>query len=298
MHPTDTAAPRRTMVAEIGLLAVVFIWAANFSITKATLDYVPPLAFTSLRFGIASVALIVLLRVLEPGVKTARSTFIRLSVLGIVGNSLYQPAFILGLHNTSATNSAVIIGSLPGVVALLAWISRIEKLTSLMMLGIATGLAGVFLVVGSNGVELGGSTKFGDLLTVVAVFCWAMYTLGLRKVDPAVSPLRVTTVTTVMGTPVLIALGIPESLGIDWQAVPPLARWGIVYSSLISLVVAYFFWNTGVRRIGASRSSIYSCLIPLAALVMAWAFLKESPRSVQLIGAALVVTGVLLTRKR
>ncbi len=298
MHPTDTAAPRRATAAEIGLLAVVFIWGANFSITKATLEYVPPLAFTALRFGIAAVALIALLRVLEPGIKIARSTFIRLSVLGIVGNSLYQPAFILGLDNTSATNSAVIIGSLPGVVALLAWISRIEKLTRLMMIGIATGLAGVFLVVASNGVELGGSTTLGDLLMVAAVFCWALYTLGLRKVDPAVSPLRVTTVTTVMGTPVLIALGIPESLAIDWQAVPQFAYWGVVYASLISVVVAYYFWNTGVRRVGASRSSIYSCLIPLAALVMAWAFLKESPTPVQLIGAALVITGVLLTRRR
>jgi len=298
MHPTDSAAPRRALAPEIGLLGVVVIWGANFSITKATLHYLPPLAFTAARFAIASVGLLILLRLLEPGVKVSRSTFVRLTVLGIVGNSLYQPAFILGLHHTSATNSALIIGSLPGIVALLAWASRIEKVTPLMGLGIAMGLCGVSLVVASNGVSLGGGTLLGDLLTVVAVFCWGLYTLGLRKVDPEVSALRVTTITTVMGTPALVAFGIPECLAINWQGVPPLAYWGVVYASIFSLIIAYFLWNTGVRRIGASRAAVYSCLIPVAAFLMAWGFLHEVPKPIQVLGAALIVSGVLMTRKR
>jgi drug/metabolite transporter (DMT)-like permease len=187
---------------------------------------------------------------------------------------------------------------MPGVVALLAWISGIEKLTMLMAVGISTGLAGVFLVVASNGVDLGGNTTRGDLLMVVAVFCWALYTLGLRRIDPALSPLRVTTITTAVGTPALIAIGLPEVVAQEWAAVPAIAYWGLVYASLLSVVAAYYFWNTGVRRVGASRSAIYSCLIPLAAMAMAWVFLKETPGPMQFIGAALVITGVMLTRRR
>ena len=59
----------------------------------------------------------------------------------------------------------------------------------------------------------------GDLLTLGAVICWAGYTLGLRVLPPEVSPLRVTMVTTVAGTPGLVLAGLPEMLGMDWSAV-------------------------------------------------------------------------------
>ena len=75
------------------------------------------------------------------------------------------------------------------------------------------------LVVAARGAGFGGTTMAGDLLTLGAVICWAGYTLGLRVLPPEVSPLRVTMVTTVAGTPGLVLAGMPEMLGMDWSAV-------------------------------------------------------------------------------
>lgn len=280
------------------MVLVVLIWGANFTVTKATFSYIPPLAFTALRFALAALVLVVLLHFLERKQAIDKSTWLKLVVIGLVGNTLYQPAFILGLANTTATNCAVIIGSLPGIVALLSWVFRVERISAVVAVGIVLSLAGVFFVVGANGLSLGGDTTLGDLLTLAAVFCWAAYTLGLKRVDPQLSPLRVTTITTVAGTPGLIALGMGESLNLDWRAVPASAYTALVYASLFSLVVAYFLYNTGVKRLGASRTSVYSCFIPLVGVLVAWAFLGEEPVPLQALGAALVVIGVWLTRRR
>ena len=298
MSAPDPAAHKARTSAEIGMVLVVLIWGANFTITKASLEYLPPLGFTALRFTLASVALLLMLRVLERGVAISKTTWLKLILIGLIGNTVYQPAFILGLANTTATNCAVIIGALPGVVALLAWVFRIEKLSVLVTSGIVLSLAGVFLVVGAKGISLGGETTLGDLLTVGAVFCWAAYTLGLRRIDPNLTPLRVTTITTAAGTPGLIVLGAQDVAHLDWASVPAAAYGALVYAALFSLVAAYFLYNTGVQRLGASRASVFSCFIPLVGVAVAWAFLGERPVPLQALGAAFVITGVWLTRMR
>ncbi|MGI8922649.1 MAG: DMT family transporter [Fimbriimonadales bacterium] len=296
MTTTCPAESHKRLSAEIGLVGVVLIWGANFSLTKATIAEIPPLVFTAARFAVASIILLVLLRLLEPGIKTPTKEFRTLALIGFIGNTIYQPGFILGLHNTTATNSAVIIGSLPGVVALLAWAFKIERVSRVTALGIGVGLAGVVLVVTAHGIGFGSATLLGDLLTIGAVLCWAAYTLGLRRVHRSVSPLRVTTITTAMGTPGLVAIGLPQAVDVDWAFVPPLAYVGLAYASLLSLILAYFLYNTGVARVGPSRASVFSCLIPLIGLAIAWVFLGEVPVPLQILGAVLVVGGVWMTR--
>lgn len=290
-------APERAR-AEFGMVLVVLIWGMNFAITKATLDHIPPLALTAVRFGLAAVAMLLAVRWIEGPLRLERAALIRLAVVGIVGNSLYQPLFILGLHKTTAANSSVIIGSLPGVVALLAWGLRIEKVTWQVATGIAISLCGLVTVVGATRVSLGGSTTVGDLLTVVAVFCWAAYTLGIRKMDASLSPLRITAVTTAVGTLPLLLLGLPEILTTEWMAAPLWAYAGLVYASMLSLVAAYLLYTAGVKRIGASRAAAFSSFIPVVGVATAWAFAGEQPGWPQIAGGLLVFAGVWLTRRR
>ncbi|MBA3726407.1 MAG: EamA family transporter [Armatimonadetes bacterium] len=99
-----------------------------------------------------------LLRLLEPRVKTPPKEFKTLALIGFIGNTIYQPGFSLGLHNTTATNSAVIIGSLLGIVALLAWFFKIQPVSRLTALRIGVGLAGVVFVIAAHGIGFGGGT--------------------------------------------------------------------------------------------------------------------------------------------
>jgi drug/metabolite transporter (DMT)-like permease len=295
--PTTPPADRSQIAAEMGMLGVVLIWGANFSITKVSIGQIPPLAFTALRFLIATAALFILVRLFEPGTRTPKSSIKKLAVVGFIGNTVYQPCFILGLANTSATNSAVIIGALPGVVAFLAWALGIERVTRQAAIGIGIAMLGVLLVVG-GGFELERKNILGDLLTVGAVFCWAGYTLGLRRSSEGISPLKVTAITTATGTPGLILIGLPQLLQMNWNGVPASAFGGLAYAALVSLPFAYFLYNRGVSVLGPSKASAFSSLIPIAGMALAWTIVHDTPKPSQIAGAALVVAGVWLTRAR
>jgi len=278
------------------MLLVVLIWGVNFTVTKGAFARFPPLAFTGVRFALASLLLVPLVRRLEGHDPLPRPVLGRLVVLGVVGNTLYQLGFISGLDRTTASNSALILAAMPSIVALLAVALGFEPLRPKVLGGVLVATVGVVLVVAARGAGFGGSTMAGDLLTLGAVICWAGYTLGLRVLPPGISPLRVTMVTTVAGTPGLVLAGLPEMLGMDWSAVGWQGWAALGYATFLSLLVAYVIWNRSVQVVGPSRTVIYMCLTPLVAVVTAAVFLGERPMPLQAVGAALIIGGVLLTR--
>jgi drug/metabolite transporter (DMT)-like permease len=278
------------------MLLVCVIWGVNFSVMKLAIVEIPPLPFTAVRFTLASVLLWLVLRVAEGPAPLAPAAMRRLVVLGVVGNTLYQLAFILGLAHTTATNSALIVATVPTVVAVIAGAKGLERVTGRMWAGIVLGTLGVVLVIAASGIEFSVNTLYGDLLTVLAVLCWAGYTVGLRRLPAEVSPLRVTTITSIAGTPGLVLAGLPGIVRLDWTAIPATAWAGLAYATLLSLVVAYILWNRSVQTVGGTRTAIYMCLTPLVAAVAAWAMLGEHARPSQAVGAILIIGGVLLTR--
>ena len=289
---------RRLSVHDLGMLLVCIIWGFNFSVTKSAFDQIAPLPFTAIRFVISSLLLLLVLRIVEGPAKLPPGALKQLIILGVVGNTCYQLAFILGLARTTATNSALILSTLPTVVAVFAGALGLERITPRMRLGIALGTVGVVLVIATRGVGFDRGTFIGDLVTVLAVLCWAAYTLGLRQVSKGVSSLRVTTITTLTGTPGLLLAGLPGVLRLDWRAVGLDAWLAVAYSSVLSLVVAYLLWNRSVKAIGSARTAIYMCITPLVAVLGAWILLGERPQPLQGVGAALIITGVLLTRSQ
>jgi drug/metabolite transporter (DMT)-like permease len=278
------------------MLLVCLIWGLNFSVTKLALAQIPPLPFTAVRFIISGLLLWLILRLAERRAAPSREGLKTLVVLGVVGNTCYQLTFTLGLDRTAASNSALILSTVPTVVAVFAGLLGLERITRRMWWGIGLGTLGVVLVIATRGVGFEMSTLVGDLLTVLAVLFWAAYTVGLRRVPSGVSPLRVTTITTIAGTPGLVLAGLPGMVRLDWGAVKLEAWAGLAYAAVLSLVVAYLIWNRSVKAVGGTRTAIYMCVTPLFAVVGAWILLGERPHPLQGVGAVLIVAGVLLTR--
>lgn len=278
------------------MLLVCLIWGVNFSVTKLAIDRMPALPFTALRFAAASLLLWLVLRVTEGPAAPAPADLRRLVLLGLIGNTLYQLFFILGLAHTSATNSSLILATVPTVVAVVAGMLGLERITRRMWGGITLGTLGVVLVIATSGVEFSASSLRGDLLTVLAVLCWAAYTVGLRSLPAGFSPLRVTTVTTIAGMPGLVLAGLPGLVVMRWETVPPSAWAALAYATVLSLVVAYLLWNRSVKAVGGTRTAIYMCVTPLVAVGAAWVMLGEHARPLQAVGGVLIIAGVLLTR--
>jgi drug/metabolite transporter (DMT)-like permease len=94
----------------------------------------------------------------------------------------------------------------------------------------------------------------------------------------------------------LVLASTPALIATNWSTVGPGGWLALLYSSVISMGVAYFFWYRGLRVLGPTRTAVYSNLQPIVALLAAWAFLGEIPTVFQGIGAVTIIAGVFLTR--
>jgi drug/metabolite transporter (DMT)-like permease len=278
------------------MLLVCLIWGLNFSITKSAFTRFPPLAFTAIRFVIASALLVPLVRRIEGDEPLPAGALRRLIVLGVVGNTLYQVGWISGLARTTASNSALILASMPSIVALLAAALGLEPVRPRVIGGVLVATLGVVLVVLARGTGFGGGALAGDLLTLAAVGCWAGYTLGLRTLPAGITPLRITMVTTVAGAPGLLLAGVPDLVTMNWGQVGVLEWGALAYATLLSLLLSYLIWNRSIQLVGPSRTVIYMCLTPLVAVVGAAIILGERPHPLQGVGAVLILAGLLLVR--
>jgi drug/metabolite transporter (DMT)-like permease len=290
------AAPARRFSAhDLEMLLVTLLWGGNFSISKFALEGIPPLAFSAVRFSVASILLLLVARKLGTTARLPRRTLLSLIGLGIIGNTVYQSAFMTGLSLTSATNSAMIVASLPVIVAVFGTVLRIERATAMMWIGVLLGTAGVLLVVTGKGVHFSPDSLRGDGLVLLATLCWAFYTLGIRRAGAGVDPLQITAITTAAGTPGLVLLGLPGVLRQDWSGVTA-ATWGaMAYSAFLALVLSFVLYNRAVQAIGTTRTALYNCVTPLVAMLIAWQTLGEVPTPVQYLGVGLVISGVLVS---
>jgi drug/metabolite transporter (DMT)-like permease len=289
---------KRTTQAEFVLLAVVLIWGANFAFIKAAVLEIPPLAFAALRFTLASVILAVLVKHREGSLGWPAGTGWRLVALGLIGNTAYQTLFMLGIARTTAGNSALMIAPTPAFIAIIAALTGVERLTRPVVVGIVLTFIGVAMVVGESATGPRAATLAGDALVLGGALCWASYTVGVRAAGIQISALRLTALTMITGTPILVLIGAGSAWRFDWTSVSPLAWGGTAYATLLALCTAYVMFNYALNVLGGSRTGIFLSLIPVVALLVAAIVVAERPTVLQLGGTVFIVTGLLVARVR
>jgi drug/metabolite transporter (DMT)-like permease len=282
------------------MLGVVVVWGINFSVIKGALAEMSPLAFNGLRFLLSSVTMLILTRAIGGDLRVQRGDWPRLVLIGLIGHTIYQILFIIGLNRTQAGHSSLMLGLTPVFVALIGLALGIERVRTWVWVSILLSFAGVVLITSgsSNGFHLGGSTLAGDLLTLAATLCWASYTVLCKPLLSRYSPIKLTTLTMVLGTVPFLVIATPTLVAQDWSRVTATGWLGLLYSYSLAIVAAYTVWYTSVQRVGNARTAIFSNLTPVVALVVAWLVRGETLAPLQLIGAAVVLVGISLARRR
>lgn len=288
---------------------MVLIWGANYSVIKRAFDEIPPQAFNAIRMALASCVFLVTIRLAQRRARTGsrmssifytpfpltRRDRIDLLWLGLVGHWMYQLFFVGGVARTSVSNGALIIGATPVAIATVSAFLGREKIGALHWIGAAVSVAGIYFVVG-RAASFGGATLGGDLLVMISVACWTTYTLGAAHLLQRHSPLYVTGMTMAIGAVPYVLLASPQILRMNWAAVSAWTWTALVLSAFLALCLSYLIWYMAVQRIGPARTSVYSNLVPIVAIAVAVIWLGEPLTPAKLSGAALVLTGVFLTR--
>ena len=299
MRPSRNSAarPRRnTLLVDLGLVGVATIWGLNFTVVKAALDEIEPLAFNALRFTCAAAAVWLLIRGTGRQLLPRRKDWGIVVLLAIVGHVFFQVGFIFGLDLTLTGNAALLLSTSPVWVLVISFSMGRERLNPAIVGGVLTTIAGMAILI-TGGAQQVGSARLGDLLVLSAALSWAAYTVFAERMVRRRGALHMTAWTLWAGLPFIVLAGVPGLIRMDWTAVSLKAWLGVVYAGVFAIGIAYLLWYRGVRVIGQNRTSVYQNLVPVLALVSAWLWLAETPTTQQLIGAGVILSGVVAARR-
>lgn len=282
------------------LVVMSFVWGLNFTAVKGALADFDPLSFNAIRFGTSSLILLSFLWVRERSLGIRRKDIRRFIMLALIGNTIYQLFFIMGIARTTATNSALILATTPIFIVLFGALLGVERISSRVVQGVVLSFTGVVMIILGSGQPLALSDQsiIGDLLIIANPICWSIYTVLSKPMLQEYSPLKLTTVTMAMGAVPLILVAVPSLSSENWAAISTNAWLELAFSACFAIAIGYVIWYIGVSRIGSARTALYDNLVTVFAVASAWILLAEGMTAIQIIGAALVFVSLYVARRK
>ncbi len=281
------------------LILVSVMWGVNFSFVKCALSDFYPLSFTVVRFTLAAMFLLAVMRMNRVPFGIGRRDCGAVVRLGLVGIALYNILFVYGLQYTTASNSALFIATSPLFAAIMQAVTKKERMTMRSGFGFALSTLGSVLIIrGKTGdLSVTWQNAGGDLLTLCAALSWALYTMMARPLLEKYSPLAITAYTMAAGAVLLLPFGFHQLASQSWSSVSAPSWAALGFGAFFAGGVAYTLWYQGVKRIGVTKTIIYHYLMPFTAVVFAGLFLGEQITVLQVTGGAAVLIGVAAVQK-
>jgi drug/metabolite transporter (DMT)-like permease len=282
-HPA--AAGALFAVAAAVLFGVVVVLASRLSH-----DGVPVATALALRFGSACVILAGAMLVLGRPIAPAEGERTAIVLLAVLGYAVESSIFFAALAHGTAAAVTLLFYTYPVVVALGSWsVLRRGRPPRRMALALVLTSVGVAIVVG-----VGGSFAIehvGVGLALLSAVIVSGYLLGadalLRRTDV------LTSACWVCGSASIALFATSFATG-RWQVPAGPSQWAAIVGMGVATSGAFVCMLEGIRRIGAERSSIVSSAEPLAAAVLAWAFLDQSVGIGVAIGGSLILVGAVV----
>ncbi|MBM9485522.1 DMT family transporter [Pseudomonas sp. ICBG1301] len=282
------------------LVAVTVIWGGTFVAGRYLAPDVDPLLAASVRFMLASLALLTFLAVARvPLARPSRRQLLQLAVLGFFGIYFYNLCFFYGLHYTNASRASLIVALNPAVIGLAAWLLFKERASAA---GILLCLGGAGLVIVSRNPNLlqgAAHAWLGDGLIFGCVVGWGVYSLFSRSLNQSLGPLQTVTWSILLGTLMLtVTSALMGAFTLQrLAAIQPVQWFSLVYLGVLGSALAYIGYYDGIRRIGATRSGAFIALNPLTAVISSALLLDERLTPVMYVGAVLILLGIYRCNK-
>lgn len=272
--------------------------AGTYVAGKRALAELGPFELAAARFVLAAgVHAVVLWR---SRVRIARRDLAGIAALGVLAVAVNQPLFLAGLALSTPGHAALMYAMTPVFVFLLERARGRERATPLKVVGITVAFAGTLVVLAGRGALDAARARdvlTGDLLLVLAVLAWAVYSVGGKAYSARYGGLVTGSVTLVAGTLVCAPIGLVLVDAGHLGAMSAGGTASLLYLVVVTSVVAWLIYYWALGRVEASRVAIWSNLQPVLTALLAWALHGEPLTAPFLAGGAMVIAGVLMTER-
>ena len=282
----------------IFITIAMLCWSFSFIWTKIALESFPPLTLITLRLILASVLLYGFLKLSGRLQKIDKPDLKLFFALAFFEPFMYYVGETYGLTMVKPTLASVIIATIPVFAPFFAFVFLKERFTIINMLGIGVSIIGVYLIVyNTDGSET--TSVIGVALVFLAVLSAIIYGLLLRKIPEKYSATNIIFYQSMIG----LIYFIPVAAMVDLRL---LARMVILRQSVQALlmltffasVIAFVLFADVVRKIGITKSEVFTNLNPVFTALLSWAIFKEMMNSFQWIGVFVVILGVFVSQSK
>ena len=283
------------------LLIATILWGGNFVIGRAVAGDLQPYTLAFLRW---CTAFIVFFPIAWPALKRdwhkMRNHWPIILLMSLTGVASFNTLIYVALHYTTSINASLVNTSTPIIIYILSFFILKERLTNNQIIGTIISLVGVTFIISSGSLSnlLAFTFNRGDLIVIIAVISWSIYSILLKRYATKLPARATFLITIIIGVVMLLPFFIYElinpNLEVIWSAT---AISAIIYTGIFASIIAFLAWNAGVVQLGANRAAIYLNFIPVFATLFAVLFIGESLQWFQVVGGLFVIFGVFLTTR-
>jgi len=277
------------------ILAAV-LWGTSFPAIRIGLEFVDPFMFVFLRMSLASVlVLLVGFATKKLDVSLAKERLVW--CLGLVNGLAYLAQYV-GMSTTTASKASLLVNLSAVWVAVLSWLILREHISTKKMLGIASGLTGVFFITTNlNPGELTQGMIMGDGFVFLSGILWSFFIVYNKRVIEAYNAIQfmpwIFLATTLPLAPFVF---LPNNFPLS--NLPAEAWIVIVYTAVFCWLIPYYLWLRGLKHISPVVSTVILLTEVLVAIAISFFFLGETFTVISGIGASLILLAIILVSIR
>ena len=286
-------------IAVTAVLLAVLMWASSFALIKIGLDYLPPIGFAAIRFGIGGlimVAVLFLRKSPRESLKEFRSDWKILTFIGIVGLAFPNALLNVGLQFTTASLSSIIQAAGPVFTLIFAVLLLGEGLGPDKILGSIVAIIGTFLLIAQDGIDLSNSTFVGNLVVVLSSICYSLSGVVTKVALKKHNPVEIVGWMLIIGS-LLLLLMAPFEPGATYHFNEKIVVI-ILFLAVFPGCLAFILYNWVLRTKEVSQLAFFIYLIPVFAIIISYLIIEELlPLQTILLGG-IVILGVAIAQYR
>jgi drug/metabolite transporter (DMT)-like permease len=281
-------------LAVVAAIVTVLLWSSSFVVIRFVGETLSPgaMAFTRLAAG-AVVLVVIALRYRRP-IPRGRALGLVIGY-GLLWFAAYTVLLNWAEQHLDAGTAALLVNFAPILVAVFAGFFMGEGFPKPLVIGILIAFAGVLLIAlgGSGGSH---NDELGIILGLITAVLYAagvlMQKVALRTVD-AVTATWVGCLAGLLATVPFAPQAIDELADASAGAIT-----GVIFLGVGPTAIAFLTWAYALTRTDAGKMAATTLAVPAIAIGLSWLFLGEVPTPLGLVGGAMALTGVAISRRR
>ena len=216
-------------------------------------------------------------------------------LIGLAGYYVASFTDFAGLRYVSAGMERIILFIYPTMVLVAQRVMFGTRVTTMQWVATAISYAGIVLALSQGDAAAGSDFYRGVALVLVSAATYSLYVVGSGRMTPRYGTIRFTTVAMVAA-----AFGVLAHVYLGGRSLAGLAApvygWAVVIAVVCTVVPTYLVAD-GIKHAGAGDAAIVGAIGPVVTIALEYYVLPDRLTPLQLVGGAMVVTGVVLAAR-